>query len=76
MVIVISRPMVPKVFCLLAKESACSHVSRRTHQSNLVQASSSGITGVCETGNDLFFFVLENTPAIMVRKLQNVLASA
>ena len=31
------------------------HVSRNTAQSNLVQAAMRGITGVCETGNDLFF---------------------
>ena len=31
------------------------HVSRHTDQSNVVEAMSSGITGVCETGNDLFF---------------------
>ena len=31
------------------------HVSRNTAQSNLVQATMRGITGVCETGNDLFF---------------------
>ena len=32
------------------------HVSRNTAQSNLVQAAMGGIMGICETGNDLFFF--------------------
>ena len=58
MVIVNSWAMVPKVFCSLAKESARSHVSRHTDQSNLVQATSSGITGVCEIDNDPVFFFL------------------
>ena len=56
MVIVNSRAMVPKVFCSLAKESTRSHVSRHTDQTNLVQGTSSGITGVSEISNDLFFF--------------------
>ena len=32
-------------------------VSRHTDQSNVAQETSSGITGVCESGDDLFFFV-------------------
>ena len=62
MVIVNSRAMVPKVFCSLAKESAQSHVSRHTNQSNLVQGTSSGITGVCEISNNLFSFFFWRSP--------------
>ena len=47
--------MVHQLFGLLAQESG-DHVSRNTAQSNLVQATIRGIAGVCETGNDLFFF--------------------
>ena len=32
------------------------HRSRHTDQRNVVLAMASGITGVCETSNDLFFF--------------------
>ena len=31
-------------------------MSRHTDQSNLVEVTSSVITGVCEIGDDLFFF--------------------
>ena len=62
MVIVNSRPMVPKVFCLLAKESACLDVSRHTDQSNLGHASSSGITDVRKIGNDLLFLFFGEHP--------------
>ena len=50
-------------------------VSRHTTQSNVAQEMLSGITGICNIGDDLFFF-LEIIPAIMVRKLQNLPASA
>ena len=55
MVILNSRAIVPKLFVCWHRK-VVDHVSRHTDQSNVVEAMSSGITGVCETGNDFFFF--------------------
>ena len=46
----------PTNFFVCWHRKVVDHVSRNTAQSNLVQATMRGITGVCETGNDLFFF--------------------
>ena len=55
MVILNSRGIVPKLFVCWHKK-VVDHVLRHTDQSNVVEAMSSGITGICETGNDLFFW--------------------